>query len=429
MAATPAGAAHRGASRRATRTGGTLVLGGAMSELTLVGLHDDGEHVVLEGPDGQRFRVRIDEALRATVRRDRPQLAQVRAELAASVPPREIQARIRAGASAEEIAEQSGMPVEIIRRYDGPVLAEREYVTEQAKATRIGHEAGALDDEARWLSETELFDEPIPRRHLAAVRDRVFDVEVDDALRPPLVEVDWTQAEPPEAADPAHRGVVGPPCGAPCSGDLELHLDGPGRAAAAAGVPGGRRRRDVAGRQAVRDQVTQERRAGLVPDPGRLGLLGDVLALGEHRPVVPADDLDRHAGLLGDLLCAGTGPDPGLDLARRHGRGQLGAHLCQLWPVTADGGAQRLVDAHAEPLPVRTFEHDMLAVVVQTHQGELAHGTSQDESATCPGDAPGGAPVCRTGRRGRRRRSATRGRACGRRSVRSRWTGDRDQPP
>src|SRR5665647_868737 len=52
-------------------------------------------------------------------------------------------ARIRAGASAEEIAEQSGMPVEIIRRYDGPLRAEREYVTEQAQATRIGHEAGA----------------------------------------------------------------------------------------------------------------------------------------------------------------------------------------------------------------------------------------------------------------------------------------------
>ena len=114
-----------------------------MSELTLVGLHDDGEHVVLEGPDGQRFRVTIDEALRATVRRDRPQLEQVRAELAASVRPREIQARIRAGASAEEVAEQSGMPVEIIRRYDGPVLAEREYIAEQAQATRIGHEAGA----------------------------------------------------------------------------------------------------------------------------------------------------------------------------------------------------------------------------------------------------------------------------------------------
>jgi len=236
-----------------------------MSELTLVGLHDDGEHVVLEGPDGQRFRVTIDEALRATVRRDRPQLEQVRAELAASVRPREIQARIRAGASAEEVAEQSGMPVEIIRRYDGPVLAEREYIAEQAQATRIGHEAGApllgdlvtdrlatrdvapstitwdacrsgsspwtvevrfevagarrsarwtydaamrrvraLDDEARWLSETELLDEPIPRRHLAAVRDRVFDVEVDDALRPPRVEVDWTQVESPEAADPAH---------------------------------------------------------------------------------------------------------------------------------------------------------------------------------------------------------------------------------
>ena len=43
-----------------------------MGELELVGLHDDGEHLVLSGPDGQRFRLRIDEPLRAAVRRDRP---------------------------------------------------------------------------------------------------------------------------------------------------------------------------------------------------------------------------------------------------------------------------------------------------------------------------------------------------------------------
>lgn len=227
-----------------------------MSELTLVGLHEDGEHVVLEGPDGQRFRVPIDEALRAAVRRDRPQLEQVRAT---SLPPREIQARVRAGATAEQIAEESGMPVEIVRRYDGPVTAEREYVAQQARATRIGHESSApvlgdlvtdrlatrdvvptdivwdayrkggtpwtvevrfavagagrsarwsydaptrrvraLDDEARWLSETEIVDEPIPHRHLAAVRDRVFDIE--DALRPLLVDIDRpvTVEPPPE---------------------------------------------------------------------------------------------------------------------------------------------------------------------------------------------------------------------------------------
>jgi len=222
-----------------------------MGELTLVGLHDDGEHVVLEGPDGQRFRLPIDEALRAAVRRDRPGLEQVRAGERGILPPREIQARIRAGATAEEVAEQAGASVETIRRYEGPVLAEREWVAQQARGTRIGHEVGAptlgdlaadrlatrgvvqdsirwdaardgagpwmvdlsfevsearrsarwtfdvsartlraLDDEARWLSETELADEPIPRRHLSAVRSSVFDVEVDDALRPLLAAVD-----------------------------------------------------------------------------------------------------------------------------------------------------------------------------------------------------------------------------------------------
>jgi len=237
-----------------------------MSELTLVGLDEDGEHVVLEGPDGQRFRVRIDEALRAAVRRDRPQLEQVRADQA-GVPPREIQARIRAGATAEDVADETGMPVEIVRRYDGPVLAERQYVAQQAMATRIGHESGApvlgdlvtdrlatrdvapsaitwdafrtgsspwtvevrfevggaqrsarwtydaadrrvraLDDEARWLSETELPDEPIRGpRHLTAVRDRVFDIEVDDAVRPLLAQVDLPAVpEPKPEPDATH---------------------------------------------------------------------------------------------------------------------------------------------------------------------------------------------------------------------------------
>ena len=50
-----------------------------MGELELVGLHEDGEHVVLAAPDGQRYRLRIDEPLRAAVRRDRPQLEQLRA--------------------------------------------------------------------------------------------------------------------------------------------------------------------------------------------------------------------------------------------------------------------------------------------------------------------------------------------------------------
>lgn len=43
-----------------------------MRELELDGIHDDGEHVLLVDSDGERYTLRIDKALRAAVRSDRP---------------------------------------------------------------------------------------------------------------------------------------------------------------------------------------------------------------------------------------------------------------------------------------------------------------------------------------------------------------------
>ena len=114
-----------------------------MGELELIGLHDDGEHLVLAAPDGQRFRLRIDEPLRAAVRRDRPQLEQLRAARAGSLSPREIQTRIRAGSTAQEVADEADLVVEQVRRYEGPVLAERAFIADQARSTRVGRDAGA----------------------------------------------------------------------------------------------------------------------------------------------------------------------------------------------------------------------------------------------------------------------------------------------
>ena len=45
-----------------------------MADVELIGLDEDGEHVLLRSSDGTRFRLRIDEPLRAAVRRNRPQL-------------------------------------------------------------------------------------------------------------------------------------------------------------------------------------------------------------------------------------------------------------------------------------------------------------------------------------------------------------------
>lgn len=210
-----------------------------MAELELEGLHPDGEHLILLGSDGQRYRLVIDDALRAAVRRDRAQFEQVRT--AGSMRPRDIQVRLRAGSSVEEVAAEAGLPVEHVRRYEGPVMAERAWVAEQARLIAIGHESDAprlgdlvidrlaargvsprelqwiairrpgeqwevslsfragdrdrqarwsvdlqtrsvraLDDEGRWLSEVEL-GASATQRHLSTVRSLLFDAE-DAAL-------------------------------------------------------------------------------------------------------------------------------------------------------------------------------------------------------------------------------------------------------
>jgi hypothetical protein len=119
-----------------------------MQDLRLVGVHDDGEHVVLVATDGSRYRLRVDEALRAAVRRDRARLGQLQIQMEAQLRPRDIQARIRAGESAEEVALAGGLTLEHVRRYEGPVLAERSHVAGLARRTPYGRSgtAGTLDD-------------------------------------------------------------------------------------------------------------------------------------------------------------------------------------------------------------------------------------------------------------------------------------------
>ncbi|GMA39765.1 hypothetical protein GCM10025883_18100 [Mobilicoccus caccae] len=51
--------------------------------------------------------------------------------------PVEVQALIRSGADAEEAAERAGWTVEKVRRYEGPILAEREHVARLASNTRL----------------------------------------------------------------------------------------------------------------------------------------------------------------------------------------------------------------------------------------------------------------------------------------------------
>ena len=105
-----------------------------MQDLRLVGVHDDGTHLLLSGAGGEMFQLPIDEALRTASRTT----AKPRTERPAiPMSPRDIQARIRAGATASDVAELSGLPLAKVERYEGPVLAEREYVAQQARKVEV----------------------------------------------------------------------------------------------------------------------------------------------------------------------------------------------------------------------------------------------------------------------------------------------------
>src|SRR5947209_6545554 len=55
----------------------------------------------------------------------------------ASLSPRDIQARIRSGESAEDVARIAGVPVDRVLRYAGPVLQERAMLAQHARRTRL----------------------------------------------------------------------------------------------------------------------------------------------------------------------------------------------------------------------------------------------------------------------------------------------------
>ncbi|WP_433955983.1 septation protein SepH [Janibacter indicus] len=108
-----------------------------MRDLRLIGVHDDGEHLVVTDDAGEEYRLRIDEPLRAAARRDRPRLGQLQIAIDNNVRPREVQAMIRAGASADEVAARTGWDLDKIARFEGPILAEREHVATRAQTVRM----------------------------------------------------------------------------------------------------------------------------------------------------------------------------------------------------------------------------------------------------------------------------------------------------
>lgn len=193
-----------------------------MKHLELVRVHETGEELVLRAPSGEQFLLAIEEILDAATggtpaaqpggeaAAQRPDVSAQEPDDAAATPaapspsappasqpaasaaqpgpapeptpaaeeapavelkplsPREIQARIRAGATAQEVAATSSTPLANILRYEGPVLAERDYIARQAGDVEVSAPLGNEGYRAAFG------DEPATLAQMVRTRLRAF---------------------------------------------------------------------------------------------------------------------------------------------------------------------------------------------------------------------------------------------------------------
>lgn len=131
-----------------------------MEDLRVIEVQDGA--LIVSSNDGTRYRLAVDSVLQSRLRQSRA-LSGTGPKLA----PREIQAHIRAGMSAQDVANLTGADLEYIERFEGPVVAEREFVVKSALAVPV-HVAGETDS----LTSTRTFG--------SAIRERLADMSAAD---------------------------------------------------------------------------------------------------------------------------------------------------------------------------------------------------------------------------------------------------------
>jgi hypothetical protein len=110
-----------------------------MRPVRFVALSEDGQAFVLADEVGRLLALPIDDRVATALRIERSagSAAPAAADSASSLSPRDIQARIRAGESADDVARVAGVPVDRVLRYAGPVLQERAMLAQHARRTKL----------------------------------------------------------------------------------------------------------------------------------------------------------------------------------------------------------------------------------------------------------------------------------------------------
>jgi hypothetical protein len=107
-----------------------------MRPVRFVALSEDGQAFVLADEVGRLLALPIDERIHTVLRQEPGGPTTVTPEPVV-LSPRDIQAKIRSGESADEVARVAGVPVDRVLRYAGPVLQERAMLAQHARRTKL----------------------------------------------------------------------------------------------------------------------------------------------------------------------------------------------------------------------------------------------------------------------------------------------------
>lgn len=103
-----------------------------MQTLTVVGVEDD--YLIVVSDEGERFRIPLTDSLYDAVKRP----AGSKVHSAKRVSPKDIQAHFRRGLSAQQVSDLTGETTDYVALFEGPVLAERQFIVDQARLITFG---------------------------------------------------------------------------------------------------------------------------------------------------------------------------------------------------------------------------------------------------------------------------------------------------
>ncbi len=132
-----------------------------MPHLTFTRVSNNGETLYLADAQGKEFTITVTEGMRAALapKKGRSQL-QMRIPVDGPLTLKDVQRKLRHGASLDDVVAESGLPLEKVESFAVPILQERAYVAEQAQSCTVASGDSLREAVTEKLRSRGVLDDP-----------------------------------------------------------------------------------------------------------------------------------------------------------------------------------------------------------------------------------------------------------------------------